>query len=564
MQAPLSSSLLLALAALPASAAPLQDGALKLDEEAVDALFARWDRADSPGCSLAVVHRGEVVFAKGYGMANLDWQIPIGPQTVFRIGSVSKQITAAVIALLAQEDQLSLNDDIRIYLPELPDYGTPITISHLVHHTSGIRDYLGLMYLSGYEDQDYYTDEEAIAAIARQSALNFPPGERQLYSNSGYLLLAEIAKRVTKKSLRELAEERIFGPLGMEHTHYHDDHTEIVAKRALGYAMDADRWRISTTNLDLIGDGGVFTTVLDFAKWDQNFYDAEVGGPEFIRLLQTPGLLNSGVSTGYAFGLGVGEYKGRRQVSHAGGFVGYRAEMVRFPDDELSVICFSNSGGSLDPTEKCFAVAELALGLSEPTAQATEAAATTSGYAEPTFIALDQAAARELEGIYRGSGQVLQVVDAGAELRVSVSGFEFGARPVSATVFREVPGTPLGVRLTFQRDEAGSVNAVRIEPEGQGTLTLERVDASEFPDFTPFAGRYWSEELQVTYELRAEDGALTCRAGRVGGQLTPQSGDAFASDFGPDFAFERDGEGRVSGFRLGMGRVQGVVFERRE
>ncbi len=334
---PLLGVLLIALAAPPFAEA--QD--IDLDASAIDALFAEWDRTASPGCSLAVIHEGEIVYARGYGMANLDWGIANSPTTVFRIGSTSKQITAACIALLRLDGALSLDDEIQEYVPEMPRYERPITVRHLVHHTSGVRDYLSLMSYAGRREHDWYTTEEAVEIIARQKSLNFLPGEQYTYSNSGYLLLGVIVERVSGKTLREFAQERIFDPLGMRHTHYHDDHTEVVSGRALGYSpADEGGIRIDVTTLDMVGDGGVFTTVEDFFLWDQNFYHGEVGGPRFLKLIQTPGVLNDGESLDYAFGLGVGKYRGLRTVSHSGGFAGYGAQLIRFPEQRFSVICF--------------------------------------------------------------------------------------------------------------------------------------------------------------------------------------------------------------------------------
>src|SRR5215213_10901163 len=231
----------------------------------VDRIFAEWNRPDSPGCAVGVLENGRFIYQRGYGMANLDYDIPNAPEMVYYVGSVSKQFTAAAIALLVLDGKISLDDDIRKYFPEMPDYGTPITVRHLVHHTSGIRDVYGIMAVAGLRMEDVYSDSEAVALIARQKALNFAPGSAHLYSNSGYFLMAQLVRSVTGKSLRVFADERMFQPLGMMHTHFHDDPGHVMKKRAMSYERDSGGiYRISyMQNFDKIGAGGLYTTLDD-------------------------------------------------------------------------------------------------------------------------------------------------------------------------------------------------------------------------------------------------------------------------------------------------------------
>ena len=289
---------------------------------AVDAIFAPWDETGSPGCALGVVEDGEFIYERGYGFANLDWGIPSATDTVFYVGSVSKQFTAAVIALLAEEGAVDLDENIREYFPEIPKYVRPITVRHLVHHTSGLRDIYTLMSLAGIRLEDVFTDEQAIELIAAQRETNFEPGSEYLYSNSGYFLLAQLVERASGKTLREFAEERIFAPLGMEDTHFHDRPSHIVDRRAISYQdsdVDFDNY-IATGhrefqvsylgNFDKVGAGGLYTTVRDLLLWDRNFYSGDVGAKPFLDLIHTRGVLNDGSEITYAFGLTVDEYRG--------------------------------------------------------------------------------------------------------------------------------------------------------------------------------------------------------------------------------------------------------------
>jgi CubicO group peptidase (beta-lactamase class C family) len=329
---------------------------------AVDEVFTDLTKAGSPGCALGVYRDGKIVYSKGYGLANLEENVPITPQSVFDIGSTSKQFTAASILLLEKQGKLSINDDIRKYLPELPDYGQKITILHLLNHTSGLRDYLTLMDLAGINTDSVTTDEDALQIIFRQKALNFAPGSDYLYSNTGFFLLSVIVKRVSGKTLRDFAAENIFTPLEMTHTQYRDDHTSLIANRAMAYDTKEKGvgYSLDVSYFEQTGDGAVHTSVEDLLKWDENFYSAQIGGKAFLAEIQEQGKLNSGKVLDYAKGLGIGEYRGLRTVSHGGSWGGYRAELLRFPEQHFSVACLCNLG-SANPYTRVYRVADVYL-----------------------------------------------------------------------------------------------------------------------------------------------------------------------------------------------------------
>jgi CubicO group peptidase (beta-lactamase class C family) len=328
----------------------------------VDRIFAPWDKPDSPGCALAVVKDGCVAYQRGYGSANLDYNVPISSESVFYIASLSKQFVAASVALLAQQGKLSLDDDVRKHIPELPDYGHTITIRHLIHHTSGLRGYLTLMQLAGMRWEDVHSEEEILDLVCRQKELNFAPGEQYRYCNTGYLLLAAIVKRVSGKSLRQFTEQELFQPLGMTHTHFHDDPTHVVKNRAISYAPSANgAFRISyLANWDKVGSGGLLTNAEDLVRWDRNFYDKKLGGEELLNTLHSRGTLNDGTVPPYAFGLIVGEYKGLKTVSHGGSFMGFRTVLLRFPEQAFSVIILANLA-DVNPTALAKEVADVYL-----------------------------------------------------------------------------------------------------------------------------------------------------------------------------------------------------------
>ena len=324
-----------------------------------------WIECLPPGTSpsrlaaaLGIVHEGKLVYQKGYGQANLEQNIPINPSTVFYIASTSKQFTAASIALLAKQNKLSLDDDIRKYLPELPEYDSRITLRHLIHHTSGIPDYLELLGLAGERLDDVHSEEEILELLSRQKSLSFKPGDQFLYSNSGYFLLGVIVKRVSGKSLAQFAEEQIFNPLGMTHTRFHDSRTRLVKNRAQGYFSSKEgEFRNYLTQFDRVGDGGLMTTVEDLFRWDQAIENGTLGGKDFASSLLTQGQLNNGNSLTYAFGLMIGQHRGLKTISHGGSFIGFKSELLRFPERRLSVICLCNHNAA-DATKLAKEVAQ--------------------------------------------------------------------------------------------------------------------------------------------------------------------------------------------------------------
>jgi CubicO group peptidase (beta-lactamase class C family) len=335
--------------------------------KAADEVFVDLSKPGSPGCALAAARGGKIIYEKGYGLANIEENVPITPQTVFDIGSTSKQFTSASILLLEKQGKLSVQDDIRKYLPELPDYGHQITILHLLNHTSGLRDYLTLFDLAGVNTDSVTTDDDALAIISRQTALNFAPGSDWLYSNSGFFLLSVIVKRVSGKSLREFAAENIFEPLQMRHTVFRNEHTQLVPNRGLAYDPKEGGYALNVSYFEQTGDGAVHTSVEDLLKWDENFYSGQVGGPAFLEEIQEPGKLNSGKTLDYAKGLFVGRYRGLRFVDHGGSWGGYRAQLLRFPEQHFSVACLCNLANA-DPEKRAHQVADifLAAEMKEP------------------------------------------------------------------------------------------------------------------------------------------------------------------------------------------------------
>ncbi len=442
---------------MPASAAAQEFA----PNPAIDTIFARWDRPGSPGCALGVIRDGKFVYERGYGEANLDYGIPNSPRMVYYIGSDAKQFTAAAIALLSLQGRLGLDDDIRKYLPELPDYGTPITIRELVYHTSGIRDVYVLMQLAGLRLEDVFPDSEALRLLARQKELNFKPGTEWNYSNSGYWLLGQLVKRVTGESLRVYADSAIFRPLGMTHTHFHDEPGHIMKDRAMSYEEDgAGGYRISyLQNFDKIGAGGLYSTVEDLAKWDENYYTHQVGGEALQRIIHTRAVLAQSDTLVYSFGNEEGRYRGLRTTEHGGAMMGFKAHFLRFPDERVTVIETCNLG-SIDPGRLAHRVADVYLGAKlsppEPPRPPVRKAAPARDW-QPTAGEL-----AALAGDYHSDE-----LDVTYHVRAAADGLLVSWRntpeqrftPTTRDDFTSAPG----LELHFQRDASGRPSGFTVE-----------------------------------------------------------------------------------------------------
>jgi len=333
-------------------------------EKMIDHIFAEWNTSNTPGCALGIMKDGQLIYAKGYGMANLEYDIPNSPSSVFRIASTSKQFTAACITLLVEQGKLSLDKTLKEIYQDFPDYSKKITIQHLLNHTSGLRDYLQISFLKGLGDNDFYQDKDIMKWLVNQSNLNFEPGNEFLYSNSGYWLLGQIVQETTGMNMADFAKKELFKPLGMSNTHFHNDHTKIVKNRASGYLPnskdDKDGFQISMTTLEVIGDGGIFTTINDIKKWDDAFYDSSILSKKFWEMMTEQAVLNNGEVIPYASGLFIDKYKGLKTISHAGEYVGFTAELLRFPDEHCSIAIFTNIG-DVRPTDMAYQVANILL-----------------------------------------------------------------------------------------------------------------------------------------------------------------------------------------------------------
>ena len=536
-----------AVAAKPAQATPVDQGA------AIDRIFERWDRTGSPGCAVGVARGGQVVHARGYGMANLEYGIRIWPTTVFESGSVAKQFTAAAINLLVQDGKISLDDPVRNYIPELPDFGTPILIRHLLNHTSGLRSQWPMLTLAGRPPgMAVHTIAEILELVSHYRELNFKPGDEFLYNNTGFTLLGVIVQRVSGKSLNQFSQERLFGPRGMTRTQWREDFSAVVPNRATAYRPAPDGgFRADMPFTNVVGNGGLLTTVGDLLTWNDNLDHPRVGGPDLADRLQTRGKLNDGFENEYAQGLYVLPYRGTREVSHGGSTAGYRAFLARFPEHGLAVAVLCNTNGA-NPSRYAHQIADLVLADKLKDLRVVKA------------VVVPPEVLERMAGVYRETST-------DAVLRVSwdpkSGALRAGGQPL----------VPTGPGELYTQDGARRFSTERGWPEefGIGTLMesadgarprrweLQRPFRPDAAQLREFAGDYFSEELGVTYTCYVEGDQLKVRfrpAQRF--TLEPVFKDAFEGE-GNTIRFTRSPNGAVDGLRIYAGRARNVLFVRR-
>lgn len=529
----------------------------------VDSLFAAWDKPNSPGCALGVFRNGELMYGRGYGMANLDDGIPITTMSVFNIGSMSKQFTAACIVLLSQQGKLTLDDDVRKYIPELPDYGKTITIRHLLNHTSGLRDYPNLLVLAGGQLEQVVTADDALDIVVRQKELNFNPGEEWMYSNTGYFLASLIVRRVSGMSLGMFARKNIFEPLGMKNTMILDDHTTIVPHRATGYSPRLrGGFQVNMSNWELTGDGGVQTSIEDLVLWDRNFVNPVVGGPELIAQLLTPGRLNNGEALHYALGIEVGSHRGLEMFGHEGIWAGYRSDYRRFPEQKLSVVCLCNLA-TMNPLSLTQQVADIYLaGQGKDGVQkdpgltgAHETMTLTPGQLSLYAGHYRNPAAELMRTIILKNGKLMYVRGPASESELT---------PIAAGKFRMV-GVPIETDVTFVTDESGKVSGMQVVSSDGSRVDFELCTPAtpSREQLVEYTGTFRSDELGVNYAVALKDSQLIVKIGRSEtNPMAPTVADIFTIEGFAVFRFTRNHTGAIDGFLLSQSKIRNLMFRK--
>jgi CubicO group peptidase (beta-lactamase class C family) len=510
----------------------------------VDAIFAKYS-STTPGCAVGVATDGKPMLAKGYGMADLEHDVRIAPDTVFEAGSVSKQFTAAAVMLLARDGKLSLDDPVRKYIPELPEYPAPLTVRHMLTHTSGLRDWGSVAGIAGWpRTTRVYTHAHVLEIVGRQQALNFTPGTRWSYSNTGFNLAAIIVERVSGRSFQAFTHDRLFQPLGMAHTSWRDDHTRIVKGRAVAYT-ERKGFRITMPFEDVFGNGGLLTTVGDLLKWNEHYDAPPEGDASLVAEQQTPGRFNDGRAHRYGLGLYIGTHNGVREVYHSGSTAGYQAFLTRFPDQHVSVAVLCNVA-SATATQYARAVADAYLG---ERVKASETKATHT---------LTSDELERFAGVWKSDATGMTVT----------IGRDKEGLFLSRTV--RLPALSPTRLTTSDGDQQIELDARGLRrTDASGTVEeFSRAQPARYSDeqMAQLAGTYVSDDAETTLKAAVENHALVLkRRPDTTIALTPVYADAFAADNGlGTVVFRRDSNGRATGLSVMQDRVWDMPFGKLE
>ncbi len=474
-------------------------------EVKVDDLFSSYKQPDSPGVAVGIYSRGKLIYVKGYGVADREHDIPIGPESVFNLASVSKQFTAFSIALLARQRKLSLDSDIRTYLPSFPDVGARITVDNLIHHTSGIRDYISFGALAGYDDASLLRQAQVVALLERQTALNFVPGTQYEYSNAGYVLLAQIVKSVTGQSLGDFERRNIFEPLGMEHTRVRSELTESIPALAVGYrhGATAGTWTRAVYNREVVGPGNVFSTVGDLAKWAANFMHPRVGDAALVSQVTAQGRLLDGSVLNYGFGVHHQQFLGHEAIVHTGSVPGFTSMVTVFPEEDFAVVLLANLSIPVESyTEK---IAALYLGSAKVTAVSL-----------PQPVEPAAALLAALQGQYQTpNGQVLSLKVSGATLHGSTASADMGAAIFSSDGTFRFPSFDEDERLRPLHSDDPTLSALETvggkdrSPAHEPRYRRLKATPPSEPTLRRLVGDYHSDEIDRTFSIGVQQGRLT-------------------------------------------------------
>lgn len=523
------------------------------DHSKIDELCARYVQDGGPGLALAVLQDGAVAYRKTFGLASLEHGVPITPETVFEAASVSKQFTGFAVHLLIQDGTLSLDDDIRQYVPDIPDFGAPITLRHCLHHTCGLREWGDAMGFAGRIREDVWEHEYVMRWLTRQRGLNHPPGAEHLYSNTGYFVLAEVVAAASGQSFSAFCKARIFDPLGMTNTHFRDNVVAVIKNQANSYfRFDDGTFGHSISNQALPGATSLQLTIDDMVRWLENFETAKVGGAALLASMHEPGFVD-GQSTHYASGLELGTYRGEEIVYHSGGWAGFVALTWRMPSRRLSISVLSN-WAEMNVYEFWPPLVDLFMGD-----QATQPKTTPRPLDVPNS---------ELVGLYSGtSGPVVQISEMDDKL------FS-GPRHSRSTELVPLGGLrlhPMGhpeTIIEFKRDAAGKVVEYGVSSKGvkqEARLRLKEMD--DRIELGEFSGMFYSCELQTAYRVWNETDTLILSSLTFGDEPLQNIGRDFfvEAEDQPNpnvYRFERDESGTITALLIGTCDARNQRFER--
>ena len=525
----------------------------------IDSLFLQWDNENSPGAAIGIVQDGKLIYTKGYGMANLEYKIPITPTTIFDIASISKQFTGFAISILLEQEKILFEDDIRQYIPELHDFGHTITINHLIHHTSGLRDWPGTLSLAGLRMDDVVSFDRILTMAFNQKELNFKPGSEYSYSNTGYNLLAELVQRVTGESFRKWTDINIFQPLEMTDTHFHDDHTEIVENKAYGYFIGDDgKFHADPNSLTALGSSSLYTTIYDLAKWVKNIDNPIVGGKSVIDLMFQQGILNNGDQISYAFGLTINKYRGLKRIQHSGGWASFSTYLVYFPEPHFSIIVLFNT-----PANSFGIAHDIAdIYLEEYYMDSEIIQNETNKYKKPNVKQLE----RFTDNYWNEAGSYSRKIYLKNDTLMYFrgEGNENSLVPISNNEFQMLN---VGVDLKVKFENKDNIKTMIVTIDDGDPIVSEAYDPASYStsELMEFVGTFYSDELSTSYIFELQDDQLVAKHARLSNiYIKPIKKDMFSGDqwFFRNIKYERDENNQIIGMEVSNGRVRNLWFKK--
>ncbi len=525
--------------------------------EKMDKLFDFWNRQDQPGFAVVVVKEGQVVYQKVFGLACQEHGVAMTPNSVFNTATLAQAFVGQAVAMLEKQGKLTLDDEVRKFIPEIPDFGTPVKLRHLLYHSSGLRDWLPVLQLAG-RDKEEVTLETVLKIIKAQKQLIFPPGDRFQYSSSNYDLLAETIKRATGKPFSEWAWDNILKPLKMTAAQFRDNSRAILDNQAFSYNFTRKEYLRGIDNLSLTGSHSFFSSIADLTKWLLNLETGQVGGPDIFAKMFTAGKLNSGRDSAFGYGLSIGANSGRRQVSQTGNWAGSGVNLVYFPDQKFGFAVLAN--WDYTPIDS-FAQDIIDIYLPAAAAPAMKA---NPPAAVKKSVKVSPAILDHYAGDYRiGPGQVFTISRTGDKLYLSVPGQKFGLTALSETEFVL---DAVGIGITFQKDKEGKVQQFVWKQGGTEEIAPKFVQLKPTPqELEEFAGSYFNEELHLRLSLEVRGGGLVMLPPEQGEvRLNPDEKDHFVSGARafPMIVFQRDAQSRITGFIIDSDPVRDLVFKK--
>ena len=539
-----------------------QEGGLSSEEiKKIDFLFKKWDNNDSPGAAIGVIQNGVMQYSKGYGLANIEHNIPNTTLTAFNIGSNTKQFTAACIVLLSQQGKLNLNQSLKSIFPDFPDYTKSIDIKNLLQHTSGLRDYPQIAYLTGLRPNDFYNNTDIMKWIKSQQKPNFLTGEKYMYSNSGYWLLGQIVSKVSGMSFAEFAKKELFEPLGMNSTRFYDNSTMVFKNKASGYSKTRSGEIITFNSArENIGDGGLYTTIEDIKKWDDEFYKQTILNDSFWKIMTTQGVLNNGKSIVYASGLEIKEHKGLKTISHGGRVPGFWSDIIRFPKQKFTVVVFTNSS-NVDATPIGYQIADILL----KEKYKPEKRKTNKMKRKVKFIKLSNGMLKNFEGTYwdaKDNSSRKVYLDNGTLTYYRGTGSIHPLKPIAKNEFKVMRTPPfIDAFVKFIREGEKYKLQTTINEKVSKPFNAYMPKTFGLSELDNLTGSFYSQEIDTNYNIKLEKDKLWLFVkGRKIVPLTHVRDLLFSSPM-CDFEFIKNND-VIEGFKVTTSRVKNLKFKR--